>query len=731
MNIFKTLFSNRVILSVILMAMVCVAESSAAEFDDFDELDLEALMDIEIEGATKTSLKVSDSPLSVTVITAEDIRRSGAISIPEVLEYVAGVSVLTFSASQQEVNIRGLNAEICPRTKTMLNGVSIYAELFNFTMWDMLPITLDDIERIEVIRGPSSIIYGANAESGAINIVTKDPEQTEELMVSALVGSRNLRTNQGGVRYSGNNSGWSYYLSSGWHNWADWEHPSDDSEPKPDNKSSENWLVNGEVGYRFGPDARLIIRGATTHTDGASYTKSGPFQRQSKYSYGLINLDLGGLTVKSQYNHIEGEVVLVPSMSADFLVNYDPLTGSTLGIPFPEARVEGFGVHNYIDNEIRYTHDILENDRLTVGINYLRNKISFKGFFGGEEYIQDIFAGFMFNELKLDPVAFHLGLRMDAHPVYGEMVSPRASLVYTPSEGYAFRISAGRAFRTASLIETYLDLQTPTVLAIAPEGQPLVPPQYTLSPIYASVYGAEVSDKITGHGSDLKPEQLTSYEIGADIYPTKWLNAKISLFYNQYRDFIDFGVNEEGIGITWGNYGSAEQYGAEIGIETFITTWLKGFANYSYQQTMVDEDNPESYQNEAGRDLSSPEHLANAGLLSTFFDSLTVDVYLHYEGEREFYSDEDFIPAYVTAIDPYYTGDPVTGAQVLTSPDVYGRQGEYAIVNARVGYRLPIESLVEIYAAGRNINNWKYKSVPTPQADMLYARYTGGVTMSF
>lgn len=731
MNAIKSFFDGRMVLLLLLVVFLSVNDSAAAEFDDFEELDLESLMNIEIEGATKTSLKVSDSPISVTVITAEDIRRSGATSIPEVLEYVAGISVMTFSAAQQEVNVRGLNQEVCPRTKTMLNGINMHVELFNFTMWDGLPITLDDIERIEVVRGPSSVIYGFNAEAGAINIVTKDPEKTEELMASALAGHRNLRTNQGGIRYSGNSNGWSYALSSGWHNWADWEHPNDDSEPKPDNKSSEGWLVNGEVGYRFGPDARLILRGATVNTDGAMYTKSGALQRESQISFGQINLNVGGLTVKSQYNYLDGTVTLKPNMDAGFLINYDPLAGSSLGIPFPEAKVEGFGVHNYIDNEIRYTSDILKNDRLTVGINYLRNQITFTKYFPDKEYTQDIFAGFFFNELKIDPVALHIGLRMDAHPVYGDMISPRASLVYTPSEGYAFRLSAGRAYRTGSLVETYLDIQAPTVLAITPEGEPLDPPQYVISPIYAAVYGAEISEKITGHESDLEPEQLTSYEIGADIYPTKWLNAKVSLFYNQYRHFIDFGVNEEGTGLTWKNFGSADQYGGELGLETYFTTWLRGFANYSYQQTMMAKDDPESYQNEAGRNITSPEHLANIGLLSTFFDSLTADVYVHYEGEREFYSDEDFIPAYVTAIDPYAAGNPITGGQVLTSPDVRGWQGGYAIVNARIGYRLPIESMVEIYAAGRNINNWKHKSFPTPQADILYARYTGGVIMSF
>ncbi len=119
--------------------------------------------------------RASDVAVTMDIITAEDIRRSGALTLPGVLKSLAGIDYLPFSSNHQEIAVRGYNQAFNPRLMVLINGRQAYVGLFGFVAWDQLPVTLSEIRQIEVVRGPMTALFGFNAISGAINIVTYDP----------------------------------------------------------------------------------------------------------------------------------------------------------------------------------------------------------------------------------------------------------------------------------------------------------------------------------------------------------------------------------------------------------------------------------------------------------------------------------------------------------------------------------------------------------------------------
>jgi len=143
---------------------------------------------------TRTERGISEVPSATTVITSEEIRRSGLLHLPDILRRVAGVDVASDTASQSEVNIRGLNIEqLSPRTLVLVDGRTVFINAHGFTDWESIPLVLEDIERIEVVRGPVEALYRSPALSGVINIITKDPRAINKTALSQTYGNGKTR----------------------------------------------------------------------------------------------------------------------------------------------------------------------------------------------------------------------------------------------------------------------------------------------------------------------------------------------------------------------------------------------------------------------------------------------------------------------------------------------------------------------------------------------------------
>src|SRR5580658_5669619 len=162
---------------------------------------LEELMNIQVTSVSKKTQRLSSTAASVFVISAEDIRRSGITVIPELLRLAPGVQVARLSSGSWAIGIRGFNDEYSNKLLVLVDGRSVYNVFYTGVFWDTLNLPVDDIERIEVIRGPSAAMWGTNAVNGVINIITKSAKSTQGLLVAGGVGSET--TSAETVRYGG------------------------------------------------------------------------------------------------------------------------------------------------------------------------------------------------------------------------------------------------------------------------------------------------------------------------------------------------------------------------------------------------------------------------------------------------------------------------------------------------------------------------------------------------
>ncbi|MBZ5727577.1 MAG: TonB-dependent receptor plug domain-containing protein [Acidobacteriia bacterium] len=156
---------------------------------DLDKVSVDELFSIQVTSVGRKAQQISKAPAAVFVLTADDIRRSGATSIPEALQWVPGLTVLRLNGRSWAVSARGGARVYSDRILVMIDGRSLYSPLFSGVIWDAIDVPLEDIERIEVVRGPGAVMWGPNAVNGVINIITKPARATKGAASSVAAGN--------------------------------------------------------------------------------------------------------------------------------------------------------------------------------------------------------------------------------------------------------------------------------------------------------------------------------------------------------------------------------------------------------------------------------------------------------------------------------------------------------------------------------------------------------------
>src|SRR2546429_64047 len=192
--------SQQLVTGAILVALLLLSGSAPVSWGEVTEtsettdgrltqVSLEQLGQIEVTTASKRPVKVSQTPAAIYVVTEEDIRRSGATSIPEALRLVPGVEVARIDSNTWSLGVRGFGSALSRSVLVLIDGRSVYTPLFAGVYWQVQDTLLEDIERIEVIRGPGGTIWGANAVNAVINIITKRAQETHGTLVSTGGGN--------------------------------------------------------------------------------------------------------------------------------------------------------------------------------------------------------------------------------------------------------------------------------------------------------------------------------------------------------------------------------------------------------------------------------------------------------------------------------------------------------------------------------------------------------------
>src|SRR5882762_3990759 len=203
----KALLRSRVWMRflVVLLLHTLLNFKSAAQhtntFNDLTSLPIESLLDMEVTSVARKTETLSQSPAAIAVITEDDIRRSGAMSIPEALRLAPGIDAARLDANEWAISARGFNDVFANKLLVLQDGRTLYSPLFSGVFWDVQGTMLEDIDRIEVIRGPGATLWGANAVNGVINIMTKSAKDTQGFLATALGGTE-LQTLDA-IRYGG------------------------------------------------------------------------------------------------------------------------------------------------------------------------------------------------------------------------------------------------------------------------------------------------------------------------------------------------------------------------------------------------------------------------------------------------------------------------------------------------------------------------------------------------
>jgi iron complex outermembrane receptor protein len=523
------------------------------------KLTLEELGNIEVTTASKEPVKIGQTPAAVYVLTQEDIRRSGAASIPEVLRLVPGVEVARTDSSTWSVGVRGFGSTLSRSVLVLIDGRSVYTPLFAGVYWQVQDTLLEDIDRIEVIRGPGGTIWGANAVNGIINIVTKRATDTHGMLVSA--GGGNVDQGVVGFRYgAGDGKRFDYrFYGKGF---------ARSSEFHSDNHQFDDWHM-GQAGFR---------------TD-FSLSDRDTFQLQGD----LYNQD-AGLRV--------GVAAYSPPSQTNVEQDAELSGGNLLGF---WRRVLGGGsdiqVETYYDRtnrrqanfaESRDTFDIdfLHHQRLPgrqnllwgVGarlssgnvttvvptILFLPNHVTDKLYNG---FVQDEFRFFE------DRLSLTIGSKF-LHNIYtGFEFQPSAKLLWTPAPGQSVWMAVTRAVRTPSRVEE--DDQLTGLVTANP-------------PTFLRLIG----------GGKFLSEQLIGHEIGVRSLVRSNFYVEIAGYYNLHHRLLSI---EPGAPFSEASPAPAHtvvplfvrngllgsSYGVEAGPEWTPVKWWHLKGSYAYLQLNV------------------------------------------------------------------------------------------------------------------------------------------------
>ena len=206
-------FARRLIFAIAGLLAVPAPGLAQTPVPDLSQISIEDLMNLEITSASRKEQRVADVAAAVFVITHDDIVRSGMTTIPDVLRMAPGVDVAQINSNKWAVSIRGFNGLYANKLLVLIDGRSVYSRIFSGVLWDAEDVMLDDVDRIEVIRGPGAAIWGANAVNGVINIVTKAAGETQGGRVQVEGGRAG---DQASVRYGGAVGAVDYRLYSQW-----------------------------------------------------------------------------------------------------------------------------------------------------------------------------------------------------------------------------------------------------------------------------------------------------------------------------------------------------------------------------------------------------------------------------------------------------------------------------------------------------------------------------------
>jgi iron complex outermembrane receptor protein len=593
--------------SVLAASCGTLALGAAAAERNLADLSIEELMNETITSVSKKEQRLGDVAAAISVLTNDDLRRSGATHIADALRQVPGVNVGSLNSNEWAVSSRGFNQVYANKLLVLVDGRAVYTPMFGGVYWDLQQMPLEHVDRIEIIRGPGATIWGTNAVNGVINIVTRDARDTQGALAYGEVGS--YEQSLGGLRVGGELGQETFFRA-----FAEYQ---DNSEFLTANGSRANdgWQLY-QGGFRIdhhAADGRQLTWQAdftsTERDDGL--IKASNVNSVARWREKLS--ERSSFEVQTYYDRTYRNEAHRSRNSVDTL---DIAAQHRVSLGARHELIWGAG-YRYIDMHIEQTEPLT-----IVKDGHL---------------LMDQFSAFIQDEYQLipDKLLITAGTKVEHHEFTGFEWLPSLRVAYKPTSRQTVWAAVSRAVATPNVVQATDALET------------VFPLQFELPD------GVVVMPAFLGN-ADLKPEVLHAYELGYRVQPTDHLSFDATLFYNDYEDGVTFG-DVEGLRpglpliarIPWVNGLESRTRGAELSVTVSPTPSWRIVATYSY--LIVDVS---GIKVDAGvYESSSPEHQASLRSSYDFSERLSLNALLRYA------DDVGDVTGIMTAVDRHVNAD--------------------------------------------------------------------------
>lgn len=520
----------------------------AADINDEDitSMSLQQLTDIDVTSVSKRTEKASQAAAALYVINQEDIRRSGLQSVPELLRMVPGLQVAQSGSQNWAITSRGFDSQFSNKLLVLVDGRTVYTPVFSGVTWDIQNMMLEDIERIEIIRGPGATLWGANAVNGVINIITKNAKDTQGTLLTAATGTQERVGT--GARYGSTVGNLSYRAYGQYFDY-------NQQHSLTGVGASDQWN-NGQGGFRMdwngsGKDSGTLQ--SDTYKGQEHALRTLPVT--STVSPSLMNVvndtdNVSGANVLGRWKHEFSK-----DSDITFQAYYDDVIRQfgLVGAGWHTQTMDFDFQHNWIANKY---------NNITWGIGYRRinsgDENSFYLSFSPENFYENLYSSFVQDKISLiqDKLFLTIGSKFEHNDFSGFEYEPSVKLSWLPSEKQTVWAAASRAVHTPNQTNQNFSL------VLAPSSG--IPTRI-----------------VAEHGSlNATSENLYAYEIGYRIMPRDDLSFDVTGFYNYYSDLASLSNGTPSLRFdpVMGNYlyvplvvGSLNN-GETHGVE-FASTW--------------------------------------------------------------------------------------------------------------------------------------------------------------
>jgi iron complex outermembrane receptor protein len=546
---------NKKIILIPVCVFIYVFFLSSAVFaqtppSDLTQVSMQDLMNVQVYSASKKPERFFNTAAAISVITPEDIRRSGATSIPELLRMVPGINVQQVSSHSWDISARGFNGSIFSnKLLVLIDGRAVYTPLYGGVFWDVQDVVLEDIERIEVIRGPGGTLWGANAVDGVINIITKKAKDTQGGLLSAGGGNqdRAFSTLRYGARtgQKDDDTDWFYRAYAKYINDAD--------NFRSNGTANDEWQM-ARTGFRAEKE-KMTFQG--------DFYQGFLGQRVSETSFNAPFTQ-----VVDRDATVQGGNLMAKYEDDDWsLQSYWDETNRNLQI-FEETR-------NAFDLDFTKHFQATEKQEITWGGGYLLNleddrdttSISIKS----PTQTDQVLNTFLQDEINLtDKLKLTVGSKLE-HNIYTHFeVEPNVRLAYNLTDKSFVWAAASRSVRTPSRIEENGEITGATVTGGVP--------------VYSMLEGND----------NLSAETMRSYEVGYRAQPMENVLVDLSLYVDHYDNLITYTtgnvIMENGYAVALfpaANGMQADVEGFELSSDIKFEEWWKLKTWYTFAKSGI------------------------------------------------------------------------------------------------------------------------------------------------